>query len=233
MKIPFSKDKIFNAIKESVKINKIKSGYIRPIAYYGYGIMGLDPREAPVNVAIIVWPWGSYLGKEAVKVKTSSFIRIHPKSMKADMKISGHYVNSILASLEAKKQGYNEPLLLDYEGNVAEGPGENIFMIKNKIIKTPPLKGQILTGITRNSIIKIAKDLSYKVEEVDIKLKDLKNADEIFMTGTAAEVHPVKQIDETIINNGITGTITKKLKEEFKKITKGENQKYENWLTYV
>ena len=148
MKVPFSKEEISKAILETIKVNGTKAGYIRPIFFYGYGKMGLDPHGAPVNCSIAIWPWGSYLGDEAVKVKTSSFMRIHPKTTHAECKICGHYVNSIFASCEAKAEGYQEALLLDYEGNIAEGPGENFFIVKDGKILTPKL-GNILQGITR------------------------------------------------------------------------------------
>jgi len=232
MKIPFSKEEMFNAVKETVKINKVDAGYIRPICFFGYGKIGLNPAGAPVNCSIAVWPWGSYLGEHAVKVKTSKYIRIHPKSTVADAKITGHYVNSILASIEAKEAGFDECLLLDYSGNVAEGPGENIFLAKNGKLYTPPL-GNILPGITRESIMKIAADNEIEVIEKDLTLDDLKNADELFFTGTAAEVTGIKQLDDKVIGNSKIGPITAKLKKIFLDIVHGKNKKYEDWLTYV
>ncbi len=234
MKIPFSKNELVEAVRDTVRINKIKEGYIRPIAIFGYGSMGLKhTKEAPVHVYIAVWPWGAYLGKDAVRIKTSNFIRIHPKSTIADAKISGHYINSILASLEVKKHGYDEALLLDYEGNIAEGPGENLFLVKNNSLITPPLKRQILAGITRDSVIKIAKDLEIRVEERDLKLKDVYNADEAFYTGTAVEITSIKELDDKIIGSGKIGKLIEMLKKEFLDIVHGKNKKYENWLTYA
>ncbi len=228
MKIPYSKQEITDAIKETVKVNKLEEGYIRPIIFYGYGKMGLDPKGAELNAAIAVWPWGAYIGDSA-KVCTSSFIRIHPKSLKADKKVCGHYVNSIHASLEAKEKGFDEALLLDCEGKVAEGPGENIFLVKKGKIKTVALKRQILSGITRDSVIKIAKDLGYEVEEGDITLEELKQADELFFTGTAAEVTPIVQLDDKTLEKG---EITGKIKEKYLDIVHGKAG-YEEWLDYI
>lgn len=229
MKIPYSQEEIIKAIKETIKANNLEEGYIRPIAFFGYGKMGLDPFGAEINVAIAVWPWPAYIGDSA-KVKTSSFIRIHPKSLKADKKVCGHYINSILASLEAKKQGYDEALLLDFEGNVAEGPGENIFLVKNGKIKTPALGGQILPGITRDSVIKIAKDMNIEVEEGEVKLDELKEADELFFTGTAAELTPIIKLDDKEFK---IGEITEKLKKKFLQVVHGENEEYFSWLEFI
>ncbi len=232
MKIPFSKEEIRKAIKNLIKINKIREGYIRPIIYFGYGIMGLNPKKAPVNCAIAVWPWSSYLGEKAVKVKISKFIRIHPRSTFSQAKICGHYVNSIFASMEAKEKGFDEALLLDYQRNVAEGPGENIFMVKNKTLITPA-PGSILAGITRKTIIQLAKDLSYKVKEKRITPSELKKADELFFCGTAAEVTAIKQLDDKVISKGKIGPVTEILKNEYLKIVHGKNEKYQHWLDYV
>src|SRR3989344_810458 len=231
MKIPFTEEEINKAIIETVKKNSVQSGYIRPLIYLGYGKMGLSPRGAPVNVSIAVWPWGSYLGENPIKVKTSKYMRIHPKSTIADAKITGHYVNSILAGEEAHSQGFDEALLLDYQGNVAEGPGENLFIINENKIYTPKL-GNILAGITRDSIIQIAKDLNMKVEEKTLTLEDLYSADEAFYTGTAAEVTPIAQVDDKTIKHSL-GPITKQLKEAYENILHGKNDKYKSWLTYV
>lgn len=231
MKVSFSKEEIRRAIKNLIKINKVKQGYIRPIIYFGSGIMGLNPQKAPVNCAVAVWPWGSYLGDQAVKVKISKFIRIHPKSSFAQAKICGHYANSILASIEIKEKGFDEALLLDYQGNVAEGPGENIFMVKNKVLIAPSASS-ILPGITRKTIIQLAKDLGYKVKEKKISPSELKKADELFFCGTAAEVTAIKQVDNKIIGKGKIGSVTEVLKNEYLKIVHGENKKYEHWLDY-
>lgn len=233
MKVLYSEKQIEEAILRLIRINKIKEGYIRPIFYYGYGVMGLNPKKTPVGCAVIIRSWANYLGDKPVKVGVSKFIRTHPQSTYPKAKICGHYVNSILASLEIKKKGFDEALLLDYQRNVAEGPGENIFMInKQKEILTPS-SGSILPGITRKTIIRLARDLGYKVKEKKIKLKDLKQAQEAFFTGTAAEVTAIKKIDRKIISQGRIGPVTKDLKEMYLRVVHGEEVEYRNWLTAV
>ena len=231
MEVPWTKKELKKAIIDTIKVNKIKSCYIRPIFYYGYGELRVGPGGCPTEGAIAVWPWGSYLGEEAIRVKVSDFIRIHPRSSVTDAKICGHYINSMLAGLQATKNGYSEALLLDYDGNVAEGPGENFFMVKDGKIVTP-LLGAILDGITRGSVIALAKDLGFKVEERTITLEEIYASQECFFTGTAAEVTPIGSINDKIISKKI-GPITKKIKDEFAKITKGENEKYHKWLTII
>jgi branched-chain amino acid aminotransferase len=231
MKIPFSKKEIKEAILKTIKINKLKECYIRPIAWFGER-MGLNTKGIPVQVAIAVWPWKAYLGKKPIKIKSSKFIRVHPRSTICEAKISGNYLNSILASQEAKKAGFDEALLLDFEGKVAEGPGENIFIIKDKKLFTPQ-KGSILPGITRDSVIKIAKDLKIKVFEKKITLKELKSAKELFFCGTAVEICPIKQVDDVLINEGKIGEITKEIREIYQKIVRGKEKKYLKWLTFV
>ena len=232
MKIPFSKKEIEKAIIDLIKVNKVKQCYIRPLVIFGYGVMGLYPKKAPINVVVSLWTWKKYLGKN-LKVKVSKFIRIHPQSTVVEAKICGHYVNSILASIEAKKEGFDEALLLDYKGFVAEGPGENIFLVKNKKILTPK-KGSILPGITRDTIITIAKQkLNLKVEEKEITLKELKNADELFFAGTAVEVSPIVQVDKTIIGGGKEGEITKKIRELYQRIVSGKESRYLKWLEFI
>jgi len=231
MKIGFSSKEIKEAILKTIKINKLDECYIRPIVFYGEK-MGLNLEGAPLNIAVAVWPWPAYLGDKPIKIKVSKYIRIHPKSTICDAKISGHYLNSVLASMEIRKKGYNEALLLDYKGYVAEGAGANIFIIKNNQIFTPE-KGSILAGITRNTVIKLARDLDYKIIEKKIKLAELFSANEIFFTGTAVEISPIIQVNKTLINKGKEGEITKKIKEIYKKITRGEIKKYLKWLTFL
>jgi branched-chain amino acid aminotransferase len=231
MKIPFSKKEIQKAILELIKLNKIEECYIRPIVFYGYGKMVLNPKGANIDCAVILWPWRKYL-KDKVKVKISKFIRLHPQSVVSSAKVCGYYVNSIFATFDAEKDKFDESILLDYRGFVAEGSAENIFIVKNKKLLTPKL-GSILPGITRDSIIKIAKDLKIKVIEKDISMKELKNCDEAFFTGTAAEITPIYQMNKKIINKGEIGEITKILQEKFYQIVHGEDKKYKNWLTYV
>lgn len=234
--LPWTQEEIEKAIYDTVKANlpECKAGYIRPIVFHDYGIMGLNIRkESPVSMAIAVWPWGAYLGERPIKVKITNIRRLSPKAFKADAKICGHYVNSILATTEAYNAGFDEALMLDDKGNIAEGSGENIFAVKNSKLITPPLRGQILPGITRVSIIEVAKDLGYVVEERDVNVEELKDADEAFFTGTAAEVHPISQIDNEIIGDGKIGKITSKLKQTFSEIVAGKNKKYKKWLTYI
>lgn len=230
--VSFSEKDLIDATLNIVKQNNLKSGYIRPLIFAGYGQMGLKPKGAKIHTCISCWPWGSYLGEHLIKLEISSLMRIHPASTDIQAKISGHYANSIMASQKAMKNGFDEALLLDYEGNVAEGPGENIFMVKNSVIKTPEAKN-ILKGITRDSIIKIAKDKGYKLEETIISPNELKKADEVFLTGTAAEISPVGQIDDTMIGSGEAGPITSSLKSLFTDIINGENSTYNSWLSYV
>lgn len=232
MKIPYSKTQIQEATKNLIKTNKLNAGYIRPIVYYGYGKMGLDPRGCPVNVAIAAWPWGAYLGEGPVKTKISKFMRIHPASTYTDAKICGHYVNSILASLEIHREGFDEALLLDYRGNLAEGPGENVFIVKKGVLITPP-PGTILAGITRASVIEIAKDQGIQVKEKNITPAMLKTADEAFFSGTAAEISPIAAINRQKVNKGKPGPITKKLKESFTQAVHGESKRYQKWLTFI
>tara|TARA_Y100000310_G_scaffold340262_1_gene435392 strand:- start:876 stop:1781 length:906 start_codon:yes stop_codon:yes gene_type:complete len=232
MKVPFSNKDLVKATIQTVKENDLKAGYIRPICFFGYGKMGLNPKGAQVNTSIAVWPWGSYLGDQAVKVKTSKYIRIHPESTVSDAKIVGHYVNSILASIEIKKEGYDEALLLDHKGLISEGPGENIFCVQGGKIYTPKL-GTILPGITRASIMQIAKEEGYEVIEKDLALKDIYNAQEALFTGTAAEVTAIASLDDKPIGKEAPGPITKKLKERFLDIVHGRDKKYSHWLTYV
>jgi len=231
MKIPFTEKEINEAVIKTVKENKIQAGYIRPLVYFGYGKMGLGLKGAPVNVSIAVWPWGKYLGENAIKVKTSRFVRIHPQSSIMGAKISGHYTNSILASEDVLGQGYDEALLLDYKGNIAEGPGENLFIIKKGQLVTPKL-GTILPGITRASIIQIAKDEGIKVQEKVLKLKDVYKADEAFFTGTAAEITFIDSLDDKKIGTN-QKPISEKLRKIFMNVVEGKNYKYSNWLTIV
>jgi len=231
MQIPFNPEEINSAIIETVKANELKNGYIRPLAYYGYGKMGLHPEGAPINLSIAVWHWDNYLGNKSVDVKTSSFIRIHPKSSITTSKIAGNYVNSIFAGIEATSNGYDEALLLDYEGMVAEGPGENIFIVSNGYLLTPP-PGNILAGITRESIMTIAEDLGIQVEEKPLKLEDIYDADEAFFTGTAAEVASIKSLDDHALKNSL-GPITDKIRGTFLNIVSGKDDNYKNWLTVV
>ena len=231
MRIPFSEEEIVAAVIETVGINEIKSGYIRPIAFFGYGKVGLKPEGAPVNLSIAVWPWETYLGAYPVKIKTSSFIKIHQKSSSTESKITGNYINSILASIEATSSGYDEALLLDSAGKIAEGPGENIFIVRNGALYTPPI-GNILPGITRDTVITLAGDADYEVYETPLTLEDIYDADEAFFTGTAAEITSIAKVDNVALKNS-NGTVTIKIRETYLDVVQGKNSDYEKWLSFV
>jgi branched-chain amino acid aminotransferase len=236
MEIPYSKEEIKDAIIKTVRVNKIKECYIRPLVYIGFGAMGLYPNENPINVAIAVWSWGAYLGdkglKEGIRVKTSSFIRNHVNANMTRGKVCGYYINSQLAKKEAISCGFDEALLLDTEGYVSEGSGENIFIVRNGILKTTPLTS-ILEGITRNSIIEMANNEGIKVIEQRFTRDEVYISDEAFFTGTAAEVTPIREVDGRSIGNGRPGKITKRLQSIFFDSIRGKNKKYKSWLTKV
>jgi len=234
MEIPFSKEEITLAIKETVKINKMRECYIRPLVYIGYGSMGVYPKGNPINVSIAVWPWGAYLGDEGIekgiRIKVSSFTRHHVNVDMTRGKVCGYYVNSQLAKTEAIRCGYDEAVLLDTEGYVSEASGENIFIVRDGQLKTTPLTS-ILEGITRDSIIQIATDNGIAVKEERFTRDELYIADEAFFTGTAAEVTPIREVDGRVIGKGERGEITKNLQSIFFDIVKGNKRKYESWLT--
>ncbi len=233
---PYSHKEVSKAIIESVKINQLQECYIRPIIFIGYGAMGLYPKDNPVSAAIAVWPWGAYLGEEGmekgIRVKTSSFTRHHVNITMTKSKTCGNYVNSILAKREAIFCGYDEALLLDTQGYVAEGSGENIFIVRNGEIKTPPLNA-ILEGITRNSVITLAKQNGLTVKEENLTRDELYIADEAFFTGTAAEITPIREVDGRNIGIGKPGPVTRKLQSLFFKIVKGNASDYTAWLSYI
>jgi len=236
LEIPFSKAEIKAAIIKTVKVNKLKECYIRPLVYIGYGAMGLYPKGNPVNVSISAWPWGAYLGDEAlekgIRVKVSSFARHHIGSTMTMAKACGYYVNSQIAKKEAITGGFDEALLLDTDGYVSEGSGENIFIVRNNVLKTTPLTS-ILEGITRDSIIQIAKDIKIPLREKRFTRDEVYISDEAFFTGTAAEITPIRELDGRKIGTGKRGKITGKLQKIFFDIVKGKNRKYESWLTRI
>ncbi|RPI37766.1 MAG: branched-chain amino acid transaminase [Nitrospiraceae bacterium] len=236
LEIPFSKAEIKAAIIKTVKVNKLKECYIRPLVYIGYGAMGLYPKGNPVNVSISAWPWGTYLGDEAlekgIRVKVSSFARHHIGSTMTMAKACGYYVNSQIAKKEAITGGFDEALLLDTDGYVSEGSGENIFIVRNDVLKTTPLTS-ILEGITRDSIIQIAKDIKIPLREKRFTRDEVYISDEAFFTGTAAEITPIRELDGRKIGIGKRGKITGKLQKIFFDIVKGKNKKYESWLTRI
>ena len=236
MKIPYTRAQLMDAQIEVVRANHLEECYIRPIAFYGSEKMGVSPKGATVHVSIAAWPWGAYLGAEAIekgiRVKTSSYARHHVNVSMCRAKYSGTYANSILANLEATEDGYDEALLLDVDGFVAEGAGENLFMIKDGCLYEPELTSALL-GITRRSVIDIAADLGYKVEARRLTRDDLYLADELFFTGTAAEVTPIRELDNRQIGTGSRGAITAKIQKAFFDIVRGKNKKHAGWLTPV
>ena len=237
MKMPYSKKKITDAIVNTVKANKLKQCYIRPLAYYGYGTMGLTPTNNKVDVSISCWEWKmgeSKAGKfSGAKCKISKWIRIDSKSQPMQAKSAANYSNAALARMEALDAGYDEAIMLNNKGHVAEGSAENIFVVKNGKITTPPLDADILDGITRDSAIKLLKSKKIKVVEKNLKVNDLLKADEIFMTGTAAEVKSVTRVNKTKIGNGKIGDFTKELQELFMDTVMGENKKFRSWLKFI
>jgi branched-chain amino acid aminotransferase len=233
---PYSPEEISKAILETVRVNRLEECYIRPIIYLGYGSMGIYPTDNPVRVAIAVWHWGAYLGEEGIKngirVKISSFTRHHVNVTMTKSKTCGDYVNSLLAKREAISCGYDEALLLDTNGYVAEGSGQNIFIVRKGVLKTTPLTS-ILEGITRDSIIEIARNENLQVKEVNFTRDELYIADEAFLTGTASEITPIREVDKRVIGEGKPGHLTKKLQALFFKIVSGEEKAYHSWLTYI
>ncbi|MGH6624117.1 MAG: branched-chain amino acid transaminase [Burkholderiaceae bacterium] len=236
MEIPYSREQIFEAQREVVRANKLDSCYLRPLAFYGSEKMGVSPRGAQVHVAIAAWPWGAYLGEDGllkgIRVKTSSYARHHINVSMVRSKTAGHYVNSILANLEATRDGYDEALLLDTQGFVAEGAGENLFIVKNgQIIEPQMVSG--LTGITRATVIDLARDLGYTVSQQPMTRDDVYLADEAFFTGTAAEITPIRELDGRPIGAGTRGPITEKIQTLFFDVVNGRAPKYKPWLTLV
>jgi branched-chain amino acid aminotransferase len=233
MQIPFSPDQLEKACVEVLKGNKLDAGYIRPLAFFGAGAMGVGATN-PVQVIVAAWPWGAYLSEEGLKrgirAKVSSFNRMHVNVQMVRAKISGQYVNSFLATREAALSGYEEAILLDTEGYVAEGAGENIFIVKNGVLQTPPLSSAVLAGITRDSVLRIARDLGVPVKEEKFTRDTMYLADELFMTGTAAEVTPVREVDNRRIGKGEPGPVTKRVQEAFFRAVRGEEQRYREWL---
>lgn len=236
MHLPFSPEQINQAHIDVVKANKLASCYFRPMAFYGSNKLGVAPDQKDVNVIVAAWSWGAYLGEEGmrqgIRVQISSYTRHHPNITMIKAKANGNYMNSIMANSEATRNGYDEAILLDSQGFVAEGSGENIFMVADGKLYTPALDAA-LDGITRRSIIAIAADLNLSVTEKHITRDELYTADEVFFTGTAAEVTPIREIDGRIIGCGLRGPITTEIQQQFFDIVHGKNTKYENWLTYI
>lgn len=234
MKVPYTAESLKQACVELVEVNKLPEGYIRPLSFVGYGEMGVYPGDNPVRTIIACWSWGAYLGPEAlengISIKTSTFTRSHVNANMAKAKASGNYINSILAKIEAKEEGFDEAIMLDANGLVAEATGENIFIVRDGILKTPPLTS-VLGGITRDSIITLARDLGYEIREEFFTRDEIYIADEAFLCGTAAEITPIRELDHRIIGEGHRGPVTKRLQEAFFSAARGENPRYAHWLT--
>ena len=236
MSIPYSPEELNDAQANIVRENKLKNAYIRPMCFYGSEGMGLRADNLKVHVCIAAWDWGSYLGDDkitnGIKVKVTDFPKRCEKSMLHKAKASGNYLYSMLALKDALNSGFDEALILDVDNNVNEGSGENFFMVKDDILYTPR-DHTVLNGITRQTIIDVSKDLDLEVFEKDISVDDVKVADEAFFTGTAAEVTPVVQVDQSKIGDGTTGKITRKVQKEYFDLIRGKNTKYDHWLTRV
>jgi branched-chain amino acid aminotransferase len=237
IEMPYSFDDICRAVKETIRANELKACYIRPLVYRGYGEMGLNPLPAPINVTIAVWAWGAYLGEEAfeagVRAKISSWKRIDHNVLPPGVKATGQYLNSSLAKVEALKGGYDEAILLNQQGYVTDGSGENVFTVKDGVIFTPPVEAGCLDGITRDAVITIARDAGYEVVERNLSRLDLYTADEAFFTGTAAEVAPIREFDDRPVGQDGRGPVTKELQQTFFAVTRGEIERYRDWLEYV
>ena len=237
MDLPYTREQLRAVSHELIVRNALRSCYIRPIAFRGYGQMGLNPLDAPIEVAIAVWEWGAYLGeegkREGVRAKVSSWERISPRSLIPHAKATGQYLNSVLAKIESLKAGYDEAILLDQHGHVCEGSGENIYVVRDGAIITPPQTASILDGISRRSVLQIARDLGYATLERDLARAELYHADEVFLTGTAAELVPVREIDDQEVGDGHPGEITKVLQRAFEDALHGRSERYMEWLDIV
>ncbi len=235
MDIGYSVDETVAAVKDVIRVNRLESCYVRPLVFRGYGVMGLDPLPAPVNIAIAAWPWATYLGEDAIKhgvaVGVSSWRQRGINSTPPAIKATGQYINSSLARIEANRHGYAEAVLLNEEGKVCEGTGENLFIIKKGVIHTPPVSDGILEGITRDSIMNLACALGIEVRETSLVRTDLYTADEMFMTGSAAEVVPVNSVDGRVI--GEPGPITVELQKYFFRVVEGKEPAFAHWIEHV
>jgi len=233
----YTVDELITATCELINKNQLPSCYIRPIVYTDYGSIGIIPKDSTYTTAIAAWEWGSYLGDDGIqngiRCEISDIMKTPSEAMPSTAKSCANYANSFLAKKKTLDKGYDEAILLNRHGNVAEGPGENIFVIKNNAITTPPISDDVLKGITRDTIIQLCKDLGYSIEERSIKPEDLFNADECFFTGTAAEVTPIREINDKAIGSGKKGEITHKIQSLYFDIVKGKNNQYDQWLTYT
>jgi branched-chain amino acid aminotransferase len=237
MQLPYSVDELRAASHELVAANGLAECYLRPLAFYGYGELGVNPGQNPVNVVVMSWPWGSYLGADGlergVRVKVSSWKRVGPNTIPHVAKATGIYLNSMLAVMEVTLAGYDEAILLTDDGYIADGSGENVFVVKDGVISTPDLSASILPGITRETIIEIAQDLGYTVQERQLIRTDLVIADEVFFTGTAAEVTPVREIDDHQIGIGEPGPVTREIQAAYLETVRGAREQWSHWLDRV
>jgi branched-chain amino acid aminotransferase len=237
MSLPYPVTEMVAAVGEVVRANELDSCYIRPIAYYGYDSLGVHPKNCPVHMAIACFNWGAYLGEDGisqgVRVTLSSWRKFHHSSMPAIAKASGQYLNSLLAVQEAKKQGFDEALLLNMEGTIAEGSGQNLFLVKNSVLRTNGEKASILMGITRETILQVAHDLGLTIEIGDLTTEQLFEADEAFFTGTASEVTPIREVDGHQIGTGQPGEVTTRLRDQYFDIVFGRKPEYGHWLTFL
>jgi branched-chain amino acid aminotransferase len=237
IEIPFTPEEIKQAVIDTIKANKLKACYIRPVVYRGYGALGVDPFPNPIDCAILVWEWGQYLGEKAlengVDVKISTWHRMAPNTFPALAKSGANYMNSQLIKMEALVEGYAEGIALNVRGHVSEGSGENIFLVINGEVRTPPLSSSILPGIRRDTVIHLAKDLDIPLVEETIPREMIYLADEVFFTGSAAEITPIRSVDKINIGEGKRGPVTKRLQDEFFAYVNGERKDKYNWLTYV
>jgi branched-chain amino acid aminotransferase len=237
MPVPYDREQIRQATLELIARNGLRECYIRPLVFRGYGTMGLFPLDAPVDVAIATWEWGAYLGEEGkrngIRAKVSSWKRMGPEAFIPQAKASGQYLNSILAKIESHKAGYEEAILLDDKNHVCEGTGENIYVVRDGVIATPPPTASILDGINRRAVVQIARDLGYEVDVRDIARAELYLADEVFLTGTAAELTPVREIDDHAVGTGEPGPITRAVQEAFEDALHGRSERYRDWLDPV
>jgi branched-chain amino acid aminotransferase len=237
MDLPYSREQIREATHELIARNGFTSCYVRPLVWRGYGPMGLNPLDNPVEAMVAVWEWGAYLGEEGkrngVRGRVSSYRRISPDSLIPHAKACGQYLNSVLAKIESLKAGYEEAILLDDKGYVCEGSGENIFVVKDGVISTPPQAAAILDGINRKSCIQIARDRGYEVVERNLMRAELALADEVFLTGTAAELTPLREIDDIPIGEGVPGPVTREIQAAFDDALHGRSPQYADWLDLV
>jgi branched-chain amino acid aminotransferase len=235
MELPYSTEELRSACWDVLAANGLPEAYLRPIAFYGYGELGVSSQGNPLDVAIMSWPWGAYLGADSleagIRTKISSWTRVGPNVIPHVAKATGIYLNSMLATMEVRRAGYDEAVLLTQDGYIADGPGENIFVVRDGVIATPDLLASILPGITRDAVIQIAQDLGYQVVQKQLIRTDLYLADELFMTGTAAEVTPIREIDDVVV--GPPGPVTLEIQQAYLDTVRGRSERWAQWLEYA